>query len=409
MTYRSIHFMHIARRRRDVAQPRRLAAHAADRRRRHRPGRAREPRTTSWMRPTGCPTSRRATARRHFLYLSTVNPPRQHYVRYDLKTGKRELDVQPRLQGRHDRAARPRRLLRRVGRRRSTASATRADGRIGCLASDDNGTTWRDHAPQRASSTSLYAARRLPRRHGRRLHHRLVHAIARRSRRRVEGVLPAGSQHRTTTCGRSPTSPTSTSAGRPARRRGAASASCTRSKPSLVVMSGDFTQRARAGQYKRADGVHEAAAAAAARRAGQPRHPAVQRLSTRFFWPLHNYRKYVTQRPAAGLRGRGVARHRHQHRALVHVGRRRVLEGRAHQRRAVARHEAARVRPPAGAVQGRRHAPPVHPAAQGAPARHRPRRATRAATSSSSATSTCASPATCTWATAATCARTTRR
>ena len=81
----------------------------------------------------------------HFLYLSTVNPPRQHYVRYDLKTGKRELDVQPvfegetiALHGLDGFFAASKETLYCVGHT--------ADQRIGCLASDDNGATWRDHA-----------------------------------------------------------------------------------------------------------------------------------------------------------------------------------------------------------------------------------------------------------------------
>ena len=80
-----------------------------------------------------------------FLYLSTVNPPRQHYVRYDLKTGKRELDVQPVFKGRTIALhgldgffAASKETLYCVGHT--------ADQRIGCLASDDNGATWRDHA-----------------------------------------------------------------------------------------------------------------------------------------------------------------------------------------------------------------------------------------------------------------------
>ena len=65
-------------------------------------------------------------------------------------------------------------------------------------------------------------------------------------------------------------------------------------KPSLVVMSGDFTQRARAGQYK--------AAMAFMRRLPQPQlvvpgnHDIpLFNLPERFFWPLRNYHKYVTK------------------------------------------------------------------------------------------------------------------
>ena len=81
----------------------------------------------------------------HFLYLSTVTPPRQHYVRYDLKTGARDFDVQPKFKGET--------IALHGLDGFFTASATTlycvghtADGRIGCLASDDNGQTWRDHA-----------------------------------------------------------------------------------------------------------------------------------------------------------------------------------------------------------------------------------------------------------------------
>ncbi len=35
----------------------------------------------------------------HFLYLAQMNPPRQHYVRSDLKTARRELDLQPEFKG----------------------------------------------------------------------------------------------------------------------------------------------------------------------------------------------------------------------------------------------------------------------------------------------------------------------
>jgi hypothetical protein len=39
-------------------------------------------------------------AKAHFLYLAQTNPPRQHYVRYDLKTARREVDLQPEFKGR---------------------------------------------------------------------------------------------------------------------------------------------------------------------------------------------------------------------------------------------------------------------------------------------------------------------
>lgn len=86
----------------------------------------------------------------HFLYLAQTQPPRQHYVRYELKTGKRDLDVFPRFQGSRisirgldgffaTRSSEPGSTLYCVGREETEA-------RLACLASDDNGRTWRDHA-----------------------------------------------------------------------------------------------------------------------------------------------------------------------------------------------------------------------------------------------------------------------
>jgi 3',5'-cyclic AMP phosphodiesterase CpdA len=65
-------------------------------------------------------------------------------------------------------------------------------------------------------------------------------------------------------------------------------------QPSLVVMSGDFTQRARASQFKQAMGFM--------RRLPQPQlvvpgnHDIpLFNLIERFAWPLRNYHKYVTK------------------------------------------------------------------------------------------------------------------
>jgi hypothetical protein len=86
----------------------------------------------------------------HFLYLAQTQPPRQHYVRYDLKTAKRDRDVSPELKGETlalrgldgffaTRAAQPGAPLFCVSRDANTS-------RIACLVSLDNGDTWRDHA-----------------------------------------------------------------------------------------------------------------------------------------------------------------------------------------------------------------------------------------------------------------------
>ena len=86
----------------------------------------------------------------HFLYLAQSKPPRQHYVRYDLQSGRRELDRQPVFRGEH---LSLRGLDGFFATRRASAGATLycvgrdADQpRLVCLASDDNGATWHDYA-----------------------------------------------------------------------------------------------------------------------------------------------------------------------------------------------------------------------------------------------------------------------
>ncbi len=86
----------------------------------------------------------------HFLYLAQTQPMRQHYVRYDLSTARRELDLEPDFRGQRlslrgldgffaTRAAESNATIYVVSR---DAQANR----LGCLASDDNGTTWYDYA-----------------------------------------------------------------------------------------------------------------------------------------------------------------------------------------------------------------------------------------------------------------------
>jgi hypothetical protein len=97
----------------------------------------------------------------HFLYLAQSTPPKQHYVRYDLKTSRRELDLQPEFKGRTlairgldgffaSRADDPKSTLYCV------AHDERAP-RLVCLASDDNGATWRDHAVSSGKFRQVYA------------------------------------------------------------------------------------------------------------------------------------------------------------------------------------------------------------------------------------------------------------
>lgn len=86
----------------------------------------------------------------HFLYLAQSQPPRQHYVRYDLRSAKRELDQQPDFRGEQlsmrgldgffaARRDKPGSRLYCIGRDADKP-------RLVCLASADNGTTWHDYA-----------------------------------------------------------------------------------------------------------------------------------------------------------------------------------------------------------------------------------------------------------------------
>jgi hypothetical protein len=84
----------------------------------------------------------------HFLYEAQCKPPRQHYVRYDVATGRRDGDIQPAFGGKTislmgldgffaSRSDRPGSPLYCVGQDK---------GHVACLVSEDNGGTWRDYA-----------------------------------------------------------------------------------------------------------------------------------------------------------------------------------------------------------------------------------------------------------------------
>lgn len=86
----------------------------------------------------------------HFLYLAQTEPPRQHYVRYDRAAARRELDLQPEFKGQK---LTLRNLDGFFATRASEDNATiyvvsrdATANRLACLASDDNGSTWRDQA-----------------------------------------------------------------------------------------------------------------------------------------------------------------------------------------------------------------------------------------------------------------------
>lgn len=82
----------------------------------------------------------------HFVYWANTNPQRQRYLRYDIVTGRRELDVEPLFASQQapipndsggfvsDRAA--------PGSRLYFVSTVDDRSRLACLASDDNGQSW---------------------------------------------------------------------------------------------------------------------------------------------------------------------------------------------------------------------------------------------------------------------------
>jgi hypothetical protein len=82
----------------------------------------------------------------HFLYLAQGQPPRQHYMRYDLASAKREIDrAAPTLKGETIELAGLDGFFA-SGKDRIYCIGHTPDSRVGCLVSDDNGQTWRDHA-----------------------------------------------------------------------------------------------------------------------------------------------------------------------------------------------------------------------------------------------------------------------
>ena len=84
----------------------------------------------------------------HFAYAAQTATWRQHYVRYDLATAARDVDLNPIFEGKEIRLAS---LDGFFTSRADLPEAplyyvSSAGGRLGCLASDDNGETWYDYA-----------------------------------------------------------------------------------------------------------------------------------------------------------------------------------------------------------------------------------------------------------------------
>lgn len=93
----------------------------------------------------------------HGLYLAQTNPPRQHYVRYDVRTGQRDLDYQPVFRGESIELLGLDGFLvaDRLHPRRIYAIGN-DHGHLSCLRSDDEGQTWHDYA-RAEESMSLYS------------------------------------------------------------------------------------------------------------------------------------------------------------------------------------------------------------------------------------------------------------
>ena len=84
----------------------------------------------------------------HFAYAAQAESWRQHYVRYDLAAAARDIDLYPTFEGEEIRLAS---LDGFFASRAGLPEAplyyvSSAGGRLGCLASDDNGVTWYDYA-----------------------------------------------------------------------------------------------------------------------------------------------------------------------------------------------------------------------------------------------------------------------
>jgi hypothetical protein len=92
----------------------------------------------------------------HFLYLGQTAPPRQHFVRYDLATARREIDTAPRFQGDKIQLTGLDGFFAATKDTLYCVSHT-PDNHVGCLASSDNGATWRDHALSDDAMDGLYA------------------------------------------------------------------------------------------------------------------------------------------------------------------------------------------------------------------------------------------------------------
>jgi len=93
----------------------------------------------------------------HGLYLAQSQPPRQHLVRYDIASGRRERDVQPELRGQSIRLqGLDGHLIADRDHPRRLYIVGNDNGHLAALRSDDGGETWQDHA-RSDTRRSLYS------------------------------------------------------------------------------------------------------------------------------------------------------------------------------------------------------------------------------------------------------------
>ena len=82
----------------------------------------------------------------HFFYLARTSPLRQHYIRYDVESGREEVRIRPSFTGDHLRIESLDGFFASTDGDGPLFCVGAHEGRIVCLVSKDNGTTWHAHA-----------------------------------------------------------------------------------------------------------------------------------------------------------------------------------------------------------------------------------------------------------------------
>ncbi len=84
----------------------------------------------------------------HFLYQAQTRPPRQHYVRYDVQSGRLDWDRQPEFRGSEIQLGGLSGFFASDSRHSNAPlyCVMQDQGYLACLASNDNGKTWHDYA-----------------------------------------------------------------------------------------------------------------------------------------------------------------------------------------------------------------------------------------------------------------------